>query len=537
MRTGIYARVSTQRQAQADGLAQQIDRLQAHALQQGWSVAPEHIFRDDGYSGAKLTRPGLERLRDRAALRELDRVLITAPDRLARNYVHQVLLLEEITATGCEVEFLDRPMSQDPHDQLLLQIRGAVAEYERTLITERMRRGRLRKLQAGVLLPWIRVPYGYRVDPDRPRDPAGVRQDQAEAAVVAEMFAWYADEGRSLYALAKKLHQDAVRPPRAQGRWGVPSLRGILTNPVYTGEVYAGRIQAACRPGATVTTRRIRPREDWMAVASIPAIVTQEQFDRVQAKLAQNRQFASRNNTAQSYLLRGLVSCGVCGLACFGRCLRSQHRYYCCRGKLSALHSHRETKCRSRFIPAEPIESLVWEDLCRLLTHPEAIGYALERAHGGHWLPQDLQARRDALKRGQVSVEQQIERLTEAYLSEVVGLEEYRRRRHDLEQKAQSLGAQRQQLEAQVDRQGEIARVSLSIDEFCRRVQEGLEQATWEQKRQLIEWLVVRVIVTDGEVEIRYAIPTSPNGEATRFCHLHSDYRAVPQDPEIGLPR
>ena len=149
MRTGIYARVSTQRQAQADGLAQQIDRLQAHALQQGWSVAPEHIFRDDGYSGAKLTRPGLERLRDRAALRELDRVLITAPDRLARNYVHQVLLLEEITATGCEVEFLDRPMSQDPHDQLLLQIRGAVAEYERSLIAERMRRGRLRKLQAG----------------------------------------------------------------------------------------------------------------------------------------------------------------------------------------------------------------------------------------------------------------------------------------------------------------------------------------------------------------------------------------------------
>jgi site-specific DNA recombinase len=180
---------------------------------------------------------------------------------------------------------------------------------------------------------------------------------------------------------------------------------------------------------------------------------------------------------------------------------------------------------------------LVWEDLCRLLTHPEAIGYALERAHGGHWLPQDLQVRRDALKRGQVRVEQQIERLTEAYLSEVVGLEEYRRRRHDLEQKAQSLWAQRQQLEAQVDRQGEIARVCLSVDEFCRWVQKGLEQATWEQKRQLIEWLVVRVIVTDGEVEIRYAIPTSSNGEATGFCHLHSDYRAVSQNPEIGLPR
>ena len=146
MRVALYARVSTQRQAQADGVAQQLDRLRAHALAQGWTVSDEDIFRDDGFSGAHLRRPGLERLRDRAALRVLDRVLITAPDRLARHYVHQALLLEEIAAAGCEVEFLDRPMSQDPHDQLLLQIRGAVAEYERSLIAERMRRGRLRKL-------------------------------------------------------------------------------------------------------------------------------------------------------------------------------------------------------------------------------------------------------------------------------------------------------------------------------------------------------------------------------------------------------
>jgi site-specific DNA recombinase len=525
MRTGIYARVSTQRQAQADGMAQQLDRLQAHALRQGWSVRAEHIFRDDGYSGASLKRPGLERLRDRAAMRELDRVLITAPDRLARNYVHQVLLLEEITATGCQVEFLDRPMSQDPHDQLLLQIRGAVAEYERSLIAERMRRGRLRKLQAGILLPWTTPPFGYRMDPDRPRDPAGVRLDEAQAAVVSEMFAWYADEGRSLFGLAKKLQQEAVTPPRVQGRWNVTTVRGILTNPVYTGEVYAGRIQEACGTGATATPRRLRPREDWMRVASIPALVTQEQYDRVQAKLAQNQQFARRNNTAHAYLLRALVSCGVCGLSCLGRSLPAGHRYYCCRGKLSAIHSHRESKCPSRYIPAEQVDALVWEDLCRLLNEPAAIRLALERAHGGHWLPQDLQARREALRRGQASLQQQIERLTEAYLASVVGLDEFRRRRGALEQKGQALETQMRQLEAQVDHQAEIACVGLRMDEFFRRVRAGLDQATWEQKRQLIECLVARVVVTDGEVEIRYVIPTSPAGEATHFCHLRSDYR------------
>jgi site-specific DNA recombinase len=526
MRIGIYARVSTQRQAQADGLTQQLERLQAHALQQGWDVAAEHIFRDDGYSGASLTRPGLERLRDQVAMRQLDGILITAPDRLARNYVHQVLLLEEITATGCQVQFLDRPMNRDPHDQLLLQIRGAVAEYERSLIAERMRRGRLRKLQAGILLPWTKPPYGYCVDSDHPRDPAGVHQDPVEAAAVAAMFVWYADQGRSLYSLAKKLHQDGVAPPRVQGRWNVQTLRGILTNPVYTGEVYAGRIQEACGTGAAATPRRVRPREDWITVASIPAIVSQEQFERVQDKLAQNRQFARRNNTAHAYLLRALVSCGVCGLSCQGRCLPSGYSYYCCRGKLSGLQSHRPTKCPSRYIPVEQVDALVWQDLCRLLNEPEAIRFALERAHGGHWLPQDLQARRQALRRGRASVQQQIERLTEAYLASIVSLEEYRRRRHDLEQKAQSLAGQVEQLEAQVDRQAEIARLGLSLDEFCRRVREGLDRATWEQKRQLIEWLVVRVIVTDGEVEIRYAIPTSSAGAATRFCQLRADYRA-----------
>ena len=131
MRAAVYARVSTTRQAQAQGIEQQLDRLRAAAAERGWELDDQHVYRDDGYSGARLGRPGLDRLRDHAALAELDVVVVAAPDRLARNYVHQVLLIDELAARGCQVEFLDRPMSTDPHDQLLLQIRGAVAEYER----------------------------------------------------------------------------------------------------------------------------------------------------------------------------------------------------------------------------------------------------------------------------------------------------------------------------------------------------------------------------------------------------------------------
>jgi site-specific DNA recombinase len=163
MRVAIYGRVSTGHQVEHQTIEQQLGRLTAHVrahAAEGWALDPAHVFRDDGYSGAVLARPGLDRLRDAVKGREIDRVLVTAPDRLARNYVHQMVLLEEWARAGCAAEFLDRPMSDDPHDHLLLQIRGAVAEYERTLIAERMRRGRLAKLRAGVLLPWTRPPYG-----------------------------------------------------------------------------------------------------------------------------------------------------------------------------------------------------------------------------------------------------------------------------------------------------------------------------------------------------------------------------------------
>jgi site-specific DNA recombinase len=244
MHVAIYARVSTQRQAEAQTTDQQLDRLRAHAEGQGWSVTADRVFRDDGYSGASLKRPSLDRLRDAAASARLDRILVTEPDRLARNFVHQTLLVEELQKHGAEVAFLDRPMSRDPHDQLLLQIRGAVAEYERTLITERMRRGRLRKLRAGTLLPWTRPPYGYRLDPDRPRDPAGVRLDEAEAAVVRDLFVWFADEGQSIYALQRRLDRLGITSPRGHRTWNGSALRGVLTNPTYVGQVFANRVRA-----------------------------------------------------------------------------------------------------------------------------------------------------------------------------------------------------------------------------------------------------------------------------------------------------
>jgi site-specific DNA recombinase len=528
MKIAIYVRVSTQRQAQTQTIEQQIDRLRTHLQAQGWPLQEGDIFRDDGYSGASLKRPGLDRLRDRAAMASFEKIFITDPDRLARNYVHQVLLLEELQMHGCRVEFLDRPMSQDPHDQLLLQIRGAVAEYERTLIAERMRRGRQRQFEAGKMLPWTRAPYGYRMAADRPRDPSGVYQDPAEAAVVAEMFAWYLEGRHTLHGLVDHLHELGVPSPSGKPHWSGPSVRGILKNPVYTGRVYANRTRyrdAQVRRSATHPIGRPHgtatpvPEGEWIEVGAVPAVVTREQFDRVQAKLVTNQSYSARNTKVGTYLLRSLISCGGCGLACLARRLPPRNSYYVCTGKTRAARHRNGATCESRYIPSQAIDDLVWQDLCGLLRHPKAVAEAFRIASVGAWHPQEFQARRDRLRQGRVSLTQQLERLTEAYLGGVIPLPEYERRRGEIGVRDAALAEQERRLSGEADRLDEVLGVAASLEKFCERVMIGLEEATFDQRRQLVELLIDRVVVTGDEIEIRYVLPTSPQSEHVRFCH------------------
>jgi len=534
MRVAVYARVSTTRQAQAQTIEQQLDRLVAAVTERGWTLDERHLYRDDGYSGASLGRPGLDCLRDHAALAEVDLVVVTAPDRLARNYVHQVLLIDELGRNGCQVEFLDRPMSQDPHDQLLLQIRGAVAEYERTLIAERMRRGRQAKLRAGTLLPWTTPPFGYRLDPEHPRDAAGVRVEPDTAVLVAQLFDWYLEPQATVYRLAKRLTDLHVATPTGKPRWNAASVRGILRNPAYAGRaqtnrtrvVPARRRKSALLPVGPGDSHAPRPPEDWIAVA-VPAIVSEETFARVQAKLDTNQQTAARN-TRHEHLLRALVSCGRCRLSCTVRQTQAGYRYYLCRGRTDALRVARGQRCNARYTPAGQLDELVWGDLCALLADPAQVACALERARGGAWLPQELQARQATLRQALGQLERQQQRLLDAYLAEVVGLAELEHKRQELDRRRATLLAQQRQLDAIAEQRLELRAVADGIEAFCQTVRSGLATATFAQRRLLVELLIDRVVVTDGEVEIRYVLPTSPDGPHPPFCHLRKDHLGPP---------
>ncbi len=543
MEVALYARVSTTRQQQHQTIEQQLSRLRADvATHPDWSVADEHIYRDDGYSGATLKRPGLDRLRDRVAMAAVEGVLITAPDRFARNDVHQMLLVDELTQRGCRVECVERPMRDDPHDQLLLQIRSAVAEYERTLIAERMRRGRQAKLRSGQLLPWTRAPYGYLLDPDRPRDPSRVRIDPVQAAVVEQLVAWSTDPGQtpSLYQVAKRLSEAQMPTPRGGQRWNVASVRGILRSPTSTGVAYSGRTRptparqrkSAWQPVGPGQSQQPAPAEEWIAVP-VPALISEETFQAAQHRLDRNVQMARRNNTTYEYLLRGLVSCGQCRLTCGGRTLHPGYHYYFCRGRTDSLRLALGERCTARYAPAQALDELVWQDLCSVLREPALITHELARAQMGAWLPQALHARRQTLRDVLAQLERQQARLLDLYLAEVIEREEFERRRKEVAQSQQGFMQQLRQLDAQAQQHVNVAALAQGIEAFGQRLHPTLDQLTFAQRRQLVELLIDRVIVNDAQVEIRYVVPTGPKGETTPFCHLRLDYFNLEPQPII----
>jgi site-specific DNA recombinase len=530
-----YARVSTDRQAESQTIEQQVERLQAYAQQQGWSLPAERIYQDNGESGARLDRPALDRLRDVVAGGAIDVVLITSPDRLARRYAYQVWLLEEIERAGCAVVFLERPPTGDPQDALVIQIRGAVAEYERAVIADRMRRGRLAALRAGRLLPWTTPPFGYRLDPLRPRDPAGVQLDEAAAAVVRQIFAWYVEEGLTLYGIAQRLIAEQVPTPSGRAYWNASSVRKILTNSSYQGVAYGNQKQMVPAKrrhpligrepkGAGGESCRLRPPEDWIGVP-VPAIISAERFAQAQERLARNRQWATRNTRGQ-YLLRCLLSCRRCGLA-HHVWTNGTYAYYRCRGMDVLANRGRREPCHARQLPTARLDRVVWEDLCRVLQDPAVLDEAWRRAQRG-WLSGDERSvRRQDLRRRRAQVQRQIQRLVDAYEVEALTLEELQTRRARLEKRLADLDREVQHLEAASVQAEHLEVLATRIEEFRDAMAQRLEEAPFELRRALVELLIDRVVVDAPDVEIRYVIPLS--GAARRNGVLRPRHRTTQQ--------
>ena len=316
-RAALYARVSTEKQEREDTVASQVEMLYQEAAEAGYDIAPTSVFIDEGVSGSRLDRPALDRLRDLAAEGVFEVLLVTTPDRLARRYAYQVLLVEEFHRCGCDVVFVQHGLGASPEEQMLLQMQGVFAEYERALIQERTRRGRLYAARQG-RVNWGNPPYGYTYVRKTQTTPQHLVINEAEAEIVRLIYHGCVQEQLSSYAIQKRLSAQGIRPRKAKhGRWAQSSLIEILRDSIYKGQAYYNRTQASeilqpygprgrkDRIPGNRQGRSRRPQSEWIAVA-VPAIMDPETWERAQDQLQQNLERAGRNMKPRRYLLRSL---------------------------------------------------------------------------------------------------------------------------------------------------------------------------------------------------------------------------------------
>jgi site-specific DNA recombinase len=546
-RVALYARVSSQQQANAQTIASQVAALKARIARDGLRLEEEMCFLDDGYSGSTLFRPALERLRDQAAACSLDRLYVHSPDRLARAYAYQVLLVDELKRHGIELIFLNRDIGQSPEDTLLLQMQGMMAEYERAKIMERSRRGKRHAAQAGSLSVLGGAPYGYRyLSKYAGGGQARYEIDEAQAEVVRQIFAWVGLERCSLSEACRRLHQHKILSPRGQTHWDRSTVSGLLKNSAYIGQAQFGKRRVGpLRPrlraqrGGSLQPRQAHSRyataaEERIAIA-VPAVVDEALFAAVAEQLAENRRRHRQQKRGATYLLQGLLVCGQCGYAYYGKPLSRKRRegrprdyaYYRCTG--TDAYRWGKPVCSNKPCRIDLLDRAVWEDVGALLAEPQRVRAEYERRLRGH----DPKNGRptEQLAKMIAAVRRGIARLIDAYQeghldkadfeSRIVGLKERLQKLKSEEEAAGKVEWERSNMQVMIEH----------VEMFAQRVQAGLQDADWQTRRAIMRALIKHVEVGEGGVRVVYKVQpcpfeSGPQGGRLQHCWDGTGWRS-----------
>ncbi len=517
----IYARVSSARQAKDQTIGSQLSALRDHAGTSRLDVPEEWVFADEGHSGATLVRPGLEALRDLAAQGCLDVVLVYSPDRLARKFAYQALLIEELARCGVRVEFVKGPRGDSPEDQLLIQFQGMFAEYEKAQLMERYRRGKAWRAKSGSVNVLGGAPFGYRYVRKTPE--AGARYEVVphEAPLVAEMFRRYADDGAAIADLGRWLTAQGVATRTGKERWDRSVIWGMLRNPAYAGTAVFGKTRVVHEPAGLNRTARLagrtvprqirtqdRPREEWTGIP-VPALVDEETFDRVQQRLADNKRFASRNTKVPS-LLQGIAACASCGYGYYRTTTTTtagnKIYYYRCLGSDDYRYQGGRI-CKNKPVRADYADQVVWDHVTALLADPALIraeiGKRLERARTSD----PVTKKRGQLEQALAKTTASIAAMITAFSEQLLTIDELRARIPALRARETGLKDQIAALDAQAADRDAYLKLADDLEGFLARLRQSSATATTEDRQRVLRAVVQDVLVGPEKITIRHRIP------------------------------
>jgi site-specific DNA recombinase len=528
----IYARVSSDRQKAEQTIASQTASLIEHSQQESYAVPAEWIFQDEGYSGATLIRPGLEKIRDLAAEGQIECVLIYSPDRLSRKYAYQVLLVEEFARHGVEIIFIKSPRASTPEDQLLLQFQGMIAEYERAQIAERTRRGKRYKAKAGSVNVLSGAPYGFRYIKKTETSSAYYEIIEQEAEVVHKVFELYTESWFSIGGVVRWLNDQEVPTRKRISRWERSTVWGMLRNPAYVGRACFGKTESVPRQRVTrplrqrggysprCSSNRERPKQEWIEIP-VPALIDEETFALAAQRLEQNKRFSARR-TIEPTLLTGMLVCGECGYAYYRTSTRTSHRklyYYRCLGSDDYRYTNGRI-CQSKPIRQDYLDGVIWKQVVELLEDPALIRHEIQRRLQEIQDSNPTQKRKEVVDREIARQQKCIEKLLDAYQEGLLELDELRSRMPHLRKRSEALQSELRSLEATAVDQQTFLRLAENIESFLVRLRSTADTLDVIERQKILRLVVKEILVHKEAIKIRHSIPirstVTPAGPSER---------------------
>jgi site-specific DNA recombinase len=506
MKICLYARVSSEEQKEGQTIDSQIAELERFAKQRAWRVVD--VYRDEGRSGAIMARPELDRLRDDATKGLFEVVLINDVDRLARDVAHLGVIKRDLERKKIRLIFRKLPSDESPTNNLMVNILGSFAEFERELILDRTRRGRRYKVEVRKKFLGSIAPYGFRYIPkDASADSQGrLEIEPNEADVVREMYRWVAEEGLSGRKVVKRLNQLKIQPRKKARKWAKSSVMRILRSEVYRGIWYYNKYES-CEPQraraypfdyATLakTSLRQRSKQEWIPL-QLPLslrMVESRLWRQVQQQLDRNITFSPRNEKHQ-YLLKGLVHCGGCGAAYVGDPSRGRFFYRC------------SQRCKKfPTIVEDTLNNTVWEAVKEIIARPSIVVNQIKKQMA------EVEKKLGAHKTEKEQIEKRLEELSR---EESRILDVYR----EGVITAAQLGAQLEKIESQrnqldheratssSERAPSFGQVRSSINHSCELVKKTILTLKFREKQQLLRILLKEIVFEGNQVRISGRIP------------------------------
>ncbi|EAQ81543.1 putative DNA recombinase [Blastopirellula marina DSM 3645] len=513
--------MSSDAQAQDQTIESQVADLRRRVSDDAAVLQDKNCFLDDGVSGSTLNRPALERLRDAAYVGQFQRLYVHSPDRLARKYAYQVLVVDELQKLGIEIVFLNRAIGVSPEEDLLLQMQGMFAEYERAKIMERSRRGKRHAATRGSVNVLSAAPYGYRYITCREGvGRAAFEIHDAQAAIVRQVFEWVGRDRLSIGEVTRRLTISNATTATGKQWWDRTTVWGMLKIPAYKGSAAFGktrtgprRAQLRTQRGRSKAPRRTGSTYDTEVSEQlsipVPALVSSELFEVVQAQLTENRQRGSESRRGAKYLLQGLLECGQCGYAFYGKPVSRlsakgkvrNYAYYRCVGT-DAYRFGGKRVCDCKQVRTDKLDEAAWNDACELLRHPKLLRKEYERR---------LAAPRDSnstvsLKKQIASSKRSVDRLIDAYADGVLDRSEFDPRLQRARERLSKHEEQLHELESESREQSTLREALSCLDSFCATIGTNLEAADWTLRREILRTLINKVMVEPDQIRIVYRI-------------------------------